>query len=144
MIIIYLKVWSQFNFQLLYMRETKYISVKYNNTGTWFTKESSFKWKHLGKWRKKGIFICAHSRKLEQMDGNFETLCISFILTSYICGKKKTLIPGSSVYDNISQRRQVRGDRLEAFGGTGNLRESRLDLTSDRVRFGGRPIVVDA
>lgn len=27
------------------------------------------------------------------------------------------------------------------FGGTGNLRESRPDLTSDRVRFGVRPIV---
>lgn len=44
---------------------------------------------------------------------------------------------------DIEKEREIKreGRRARVFGGTGNLRESRPDLTSDRVRFGVRPIV---
>lgn len=68
---------------------------------------------------------------------------------TYVCSiQKEDLDPGfpftiillSRDKFEITSRAHV-CERRRPSGGTGNLRKSRLDLTSDRVRFGARPIV---
>lgn len=95
--------------------------------------------------KRKYLFACIP--KSEQVDDS-SAKCSSTPMRHMYVAKGRPW-SGSSVYNNTSQRGQVRdhiaGARPQATerssGGTGNLRKSRLDLTSDRVRFGARPIV---
>lgn len=124
----------------IYAKST--IPTKYNKTDTCITVKSFFERKHLRKCRKKHIYLCTfQSQNRWMVTSKHYSLYIFYTHSVHMQQKEDFDSVGSFVYNNISQWRQVRDHRLGAFGGTGNLRKSRLDLTSDRVRFGIRPIV---